>query len=126
MSTEYCVLSGWGHHSASLGMPPITWGGGRAIQSTFLRICPLRGGEAFREEDRFLCPSSDILGDSAPVFLMMMMMRRRRRRRRRVMMMMMMMMVMMVMAGNYHGDSDLQLERINVYFNEVSAFSTSG
>lgn len=23
-------------------------------------------------------------------------------------------------TGSYHGDSDLQLERINVYFNEVS------
>lgn len=24
-------------------------------------------------------------------------------------------------AGSYHGDSDLQLERINVYFNEVTS-----
>jgi hypothetical protein len=28
-------------------------------------------------------------------------------------------------TGTYHGDSDLQLERINVYYNEVKYFHLS-
>ena len=29
-------------------------------------------------------------------------------------------------TGTYHGDSDLQLERINVYFNEASGGACPG
>ena len=28
-------------------------------------------------------------------------------------------------AGNYHGDNQLQLERINVYYNEASGIATA-
>ena len=28
-------------------------------------------------------------------------------------------------TGSYHGDSDIQLERINVYFNEATGMSIS-